>query len=164
MTFTVTSTSFTEDGRLADDHLLSEPFGFGCAGGNLSPPLTWADAPEATRSFAVTCYDPDAPTGSGFWHWILVNLPADTTHLEAGFGTGDGLPTGALHVVNDFGTIGYGGACPPPGHGPHRYQFSVHALAVDALPVDDTTPQALVRFQLHANTLATATITGTYER
>lgn len=164
MTFTVTSTSFQDGDRLDDNHALSEPFGFGCSGGNISPALTWTDAPEGTQSLAVTCFDPDAPTGSGFWHWILVNLPASITSLEEAIGTRDTVPGAALHVVNDYGTTGYGGPCPPPGHGPHRYVFTVHAVAVDALPVDRATPQAIVRFQLHANTLATATITGTYER
>ncbi len=164
MTFTVTSTSFGDGDHLAVEHLLSEPFGFGCAGANTSPALAWTGAPEETQSLAVTCYDPDAPTGSGFWHWILVNLPADVHGLDAGAGTSDVLPSGALHVINDYGTVGYGGPCPPPGHGPHRYHFTVHAVAVAALPVDDTTPQAVVRFQLHANAIAATTITGRCER
>ncbi len=166
MTFTVNSTDFSDGDHLPVDHLLSEPFGFGCSGANRSPALSWSGAPDETRSFALTCYDPDAPTGSGFWHWILLNLPADTTELAAGAGneTGMRLPDGALHVVNDFGTIGYGGPCPPPGHGPHRYQFTVHALSVEALPVDRTTPQAVTRFQLHAHTIATTSITGRCER
>ena len=164
MTFTVNSTDFSDGDHLAVDHLLSEPFGFGCAGGNRSPALSWSDAPEGTRSFAVTCYDPDAPTGSGFWHWILLDLPADITELTAGAGAGSGLPDGARHVVNDFGTAGYGGPCPPAGHGPHRYRFAVHAVDREALPVDDRTPQAVARFQLHAHTLATATMTARCER
>lgn len=162
MTFTVTSADFSEGDHLAVDHLLSEPFGFGCAGGNRSPALSWSGAPDGTRSFAVTCYDPDAPTGSGFWHWMLLNLPVGTADIAAGAGTdtGQGLPDGVVQVVNDFGTIGYGGPCPPPGHGPHHYRFTVHAVSVEALPVDETTPQAIARFQLHAHTLAVATITG----
>lgn len=166
MTFTVTSTDFSDGDDLAVDHLLAESFGFGCAGGNRSPALFWSGAPEDTRSLAVTCYDPDAPTGSGFWHWILVDLPPDTTELGAGVGSGGGpaLPEGAQQVVNDFGAVGYGGPCPPPGHGPHRYQFTVHALSVETLPVDVATAQAIVRFQLHAHTIATATITGRFER
>lgn len=140
MTFTVNSTDFSDGDHLPVDHLLSEPFGFGCSGANRSPALSWSGAPDETRSFALTCYDPDAPTGSGFWHWILLNLPADTTELAAGAGneTGMRLPDGALHVVNDFGTIGYGGPCPPPGHGPHRYQFTVHALSVVARQLHGT--------------------------
>ena len=166
MTFTLQSASFSDGDHLASDHLLAESFGFGCAGGNRSPALSWNGAPEGTRSFAVTCYDPDAPTGSGFWHWILLDLPADTSELAAGAGsdTGRDLPDGALHVVNDFGTVGYGGPGPPPGHGPHRYVFTVHALSVEGLPVDATTPQAVARFQLHAHTIATATIIGRCER
>jgi Raf kinase inhibitor-like YbhB/YbcL family protein len=166
MTFTVTSTDFCDGDHLPVDHLLAESFGFGCAGGNRSPALAWSGAPDGTRSFSVTCYDPDAPTGSGFWHWILLNLRADTTELatDVGSGTGPDLPDRALHVINDFGTVGYGGPCPPPGHGPHRYEFAVHAVSVEALPVDGTTPQAVTRFQLHAHTIATATIMGRCER
>lgn len=168
MTFNVTSASFAEGDHLAPDHLLSEPFGFGCGGSNISPALAWTGAPDGTRSFAVTCYDPDAPTGSGFWHWILLNLPPDTAGVAHGAGsegdTGASLPAGAIHIVNDFGTVGYGGPCPPPGHGPHRYRFTVHAVAVDTLPVDHTTPQAVARFQLNAHTLTSATITGLCER
>jgi len=166
MTFTVTSASFSDGDHLSVDHLLSEPFGFGGAGGNISPALAWHGAPDGTRSFAVTCYDPDAPTGSGFWHWIVLNLPADTAELPTGAGTdtGQGLPDGVVQVVNDFGTSGYGGPCPPPGHGPHRYQFTVHAVAFETLPVDGTTPQAVARFQLHAATLATASMVGRCER
>jgi Raf kinase inhibitor-like YbhB/YbcL family protein len=166
MTFTVTSTNFSDGDHLATDHLLADSFGFGCAGANHSPALSWSGAPEGTRSFAVTCYDPDAPTGSGFWHRILLNLPTDTTELavDAGTETGGRLPASALHVINDFGTVGYGGPCPPAGHGPHRYHFTVHALSVETLPVDTTTPQAVARFQLHAHTIATASIVGRCER
>ncbi len=164
MPLTLTSTSFSEGDHLADQHLLSEPFGFGCSGGNESPALAWADAPDATRSFALTCYDPDAPTGSGFWHWILVNLPPDVTALPAGAGTGPSRRPGGFPVVNDYGTDGYGGPCPPEGDPPHRYLFTVHAVGVDALPVTAATPQAVVRFLLHADTIATATLTGLCQR
>lgn len=166
MAFTVTSTDFVDGEHLALDHLLAGSFGFGCAGGNRSPALSWRGAPDGARSFAVTCYDPDAPTGSGFWHWIVLNLPLEVTELAAGAGSGpDGdLPDRAVQVVNDFGTVGYGGPCPPPGHGPHRYLFRVHAVSIEALAVDGATPPAVARFQLHAHTLATATVTGRCER
>lgn len=166
MTFTVKSSDFAEGDHLALVHLLSEPFGFGCNGGNTSPALAWSGAPEQTRGFAVTCFDPDAPTGSGFWHWILLNLPVETREVVTGAGSDSsgGLPSSALQVVNDYGTAAYGGACPPPGHGVHHYRFTVHALSVDALPVDATTPQAICRFQLHAHTIDTATITALCER
>lgn len=163
MTFNVTSTSFAEGDHLADLHVVSEEIGFGCAGGNVSPALAWSGAPQGTQSFAVTCYDPDAPTGSGFWHWILLNLPPDTTELPAGAGTDASLRPGGFSVVNDYGTIGYGGPCPPPGD-PHRYIFTIHALGVDALPVTAETPQAVARFQLHAAAIASATLTGLYQR
>jgi Raf kinase inhibitor-like YbhB/YbcL family protein len=164
MTFQLISDSFADGDYLAADHLLSEPFGFGCGGGNISPALSWSGAPAATRSFAVTCFDPDAPTGSGFWHWILVNLASDVSGLRAGVGTDRSIPDGSRHVVNDFGTDGYGGPCPPPGDHPHRYLFTVHALGVDPLPIADDTPSAVARFQINANSLGTASLMGLCRR
>lgn len=163
MTFTLTSTSFAEGDWLADVHVLSEEFAFGCAGANVSPALAWTGAPDATRSFAVTCYDPDAPTGSGFWHWILLNLPPDTSGLPAGAGTDASLRPGGFSLVNDYGGEGYGGPCPPAGE-THRYIFTVHAVGADSLPVTAETPQAVARFLLHAETIATATLMGYRER
>jgi hypothetical protein len=142
---------------------LSADFGFGCAGGNQSPHLVWSDAPEGTESFAVTCYDPDAPTGSGFWHWLVVNLPADTTELAAGAGSAGGsVPDGALQTRTDFGQPGYGGPCPPQGDHPHRYLFTVHAVG-GPLQVAADTSAAVIGFQLHFNTLAKATLMGLYK-
>lgn len=115
MAFTVSSDSFKDGDYLAQAHVLSADFGFGCAGGNQSPHLAWSDAPAGTKSFAVTCYDPDAPTGSGFWHWVVVNIPPDATELalDAGNPNAGKLPRGALMTRTDYGMAAYGGPCPP---------------------------------------------------
>lgn len=134
--------------------------GFGCSGGNQSPALQWSGAPEGTRSFAITAYDPDAPTGSGWWHWVMFNLPASVTSLP----TGTAIPAGAVQGRTDFGAPGYGGPCPPVGHGPHRYVFTVHALKVDSLALDANASAAMVGFMVNANSLAKASLTATYER
>ena len=138
----------------------------GCAGGNKSPQLSWHNAPAGTRSFALTCFDPDAPTGSGFWHWLVVNIPHDVTCLEldAGNPAGANLPAGALQTRTDFGVPGYGGACPPEGDHPHRYLFTIHAVGMDTLPVEADTSAAVVGFNLHFNTLAKAALMGLYKR
>uniref|UniRef100_Q07VJ9 Phospholipid-binding protein, PBP family n=1 Tax=Rhodopseudomonas palustris (strain BisA53) TaxID=316055 RepID=Q07VJ9_RHOP5 len=166
MAFSVTSNSFGDGDYLPMEHVLSQDFGFGCAGGNQSPHLTWSDAPAGTKSFAITCYDPDAPTGSGFWHWLVVNIPADVTELalDAGNPKAPKLPEGALQTRTDFGAPGYGGACPPPGDHPHRYFFTVFAVGVEALPVQADTSAAVVGFNLHFNTLAKAAIVGLFKR
>ncbi len=159
----LTSNDFADGDYLGAAHILSADFGFGCAGGNQSPHLAWSDAPEGTESFAVTCYDPDAPTGSGFWHWVVVNIPSGVTELAAGAGSAGGsLPAGALQTRTDFGQAGYGGPCPPQGDHPHRYLFTVHAVG-DSLPVAEDTSAAVIGFQLHFNTLATATLMGLYK-
>jgi len=166
MTFKVTSTSFRDGDYLGADHILSADFGFGCAGGNKSPQLAWSGAPAGTKSFAVTCYDPDAPTGSGFWHWLVVNIPASVSELalDAGNSKSAKLPPGALQTRTDFGAPGYGGPCPPPGDHPHRYLFTVFAVSADSLPVKADTSAAIVGFQLNFNTLAKAAIMGLYKR
>ena len=129
MAFMVRSNSFKDGDYLAADHILSADYGFGCAGGNKSPHLAWSGAPEGTKSFVVTCFDPDAPTPSGFWHWALVDLPADVTSLEAGAGApGADLPGNAFMLRNDGGQPGFMGAAPPPNDQPHRYFFVVHAV------------------------------------
>lgn len=162
----LSSADFQDGDYLGNDHVLSEAYGFGCAGNNLSPQLSWSGAPDGTKSFAVTCFDPDAPTGSGFWHWVVVNIPADVTSLDAGAGNPDGgkLPQGALQVRTDFGAPGYGGPCPPEGDHPHRYVFTVHAVGLDQLPVTADTSAAVVGFYLNFNTLAKATLMGLYKR
>ncbi len=166
MTFKVTSDSFKDGDYLGMDHILSETFGFGCAGGNKSPHLKWSGAPEGTKSFAITCYDPDAPTGSGFWHWLVVNIPADTTEiaLDAGNPKAPKLPAGALQTRTDFGAPGYGGPCPPQGDHPHRYLFTVFAVGAATLPVAADTSAAVVGFNLHFATLAKASIMGLFKR
>lgn len=161
----LTSESFQDGDYLADDHALSEAYGFGCAGGNLSPQLSWSGAPEGARSFALTCFDPDAPTGSGFWHWVVANIPANVTSLALGAGSGGGsMPDGALQTRTDFGAPGYGGPCPPEGDHPHRYLFTLHAVGVDRLPVEADTSAAVVGFMLNFNTLAKAALMGLYKR
>src|SRR6188472_93526 len=162
MAFRVTSDSFKDGDYLPKDFILSSDFGFGCAGGNKSPHLKWSGAPDGTRSFAITCYDPDAPTGSGFWHWLVVNIPPNVTELalDAGNPKSGKLPKGALQTRTDFGAPGYGGPCPPEGHGPHRYVFTLFAVKQDALPVNADTSAAIVGFQLHFNTIEKATLTG----
>ena len=139
---------------------------FGCGGENRSPVLRWSGAPEGTQSFAVTCYDPDAPTGSGFWHWYVIDLPAGTTELAADAGARGGakLPAGARHIRNDYGQYAWGGMCPPPGDAPHRYIFTVHALSVARIDVPDDAPAALAGFMVNMNTLAKASFTATYGR
>lgn len=139
--------------------------GFGCTGDNRSPQLAWSGAPADTKSYAITVYDPDAPTGSGWWHWTLVNLPASTTSLAAGAGAPGGvLPAGASQGRTDYGQPGFGGACPPVGDKPHRYQFTVWALKVDKLPIDAQSSGALVGYMLNANALAKTTLTAFYGR
>ena len=154
MTFTLTSNDITDGGVLPDAQVQAK--------GNASPHLTWSGAPEGTKSFAVTCYDPDAPTGSGFWHWTVANIPADVTELKAG-ASKDGVPKGAVEGRTDFGEPGYGGAAPPPGHGPHRYIFTVFAVDTERLEVTPENSGAVFGFNLHFHTLAKASITGVYE-
>ncbi|MBP2298542.1 YbhB/YbcL family Raf kinase inhibitor-like protein [Azospirillum picis] len=161
--FDLHSPDFSETAPIPQENTLT---GFGCSGGNRSPALAWSDPPEGTRSLAVTIYDPDAPTGSGWWHWVVFNLPADSRGLRAGAGdpTRPLLPAGATQSRTDFGTTGYGGPCPPRGDRPHRYIVTVHALAVDKLPLTADASGAMVGFNLHAATLATATLTARYGR
>jgi Raf kinase inhibitor-like YbhB/YbcL family protein len=162
----LTSTSFKDGDYLGTDHVLSTDYGFGCDGGNKSPHLRWDGAPPGTRSFAVTCFDPDAPTGSGFWHWVLVNIPASVTELpvDAGNAASGRLPAGALQVRTDFGKPGYGGPCPPEGDHPHRYLFTVFAVSMDTLAVTADTSAAVVGFYLNFNTLAKASLMGFFKR
>lgn len=151
--FTVTSDD------VADGQPMDLRFAHSSVGGqNISPHLSWSGFPAETRSFTVTCYDPDAPTTSGFWHWLAVNLPVSVTTLA----TGAELPAGAFHVRNDYGAQGYGGAAPPPDR-PHRYFFAVHAVDVDGLEVTPDVSPAFVGFNLTFHTLARAVIVPTYQ-
>jgi len=140
--------------------------GFGCSGRNESPALQWSGAPEGAKGFALTVYDPDAPTGSGWWHWFVVDLPASATSLAPGAGAkgGAALPAPARHIRNDYGIYAWGGVCPPPGDKPHRYVFTVHALSVERLDIPDDASAALAGFMVNANTLAKATFTSIYGR
>lgn len=159
--FTVTSTD------IADGETLPVPQRsgiFGAGGEDRSPQLSWSGFPAETRSFVVTCYDPDAPTASGFWHWAVVDIPASVTELPSGAGdeSGSGLPEGAFQLTNDAGLARYLGAAPPPGHGPHRYFFVVHAVDVPTLGIEASVRPAIVGFNLAFHTLARAMITPTY--
>jgi Raf kinase inhibitor-like YbhB/YbcL family protein len=139
--------------------------GFGCSGGNISPALSWSNAPAGTRSFALLMHDPDAPTGSGWWHWVVYNIPASTSSLPAGAGDPQKnlMPAGALQGRTDFGTAGYGGPCPPPGK-PHRYYLRLYALKVGKLDVPADASPALIGFNVNAASLGKAELMGLYGR
>ncbi|MEU4669423.1 YbhB/YbcL family Raf kinase inhibitor-like protein [Amycolatopsis sp. NPDC023774] len=160
--FTLRSTDIAEGETLATPHLSGI---FGAGGEDRSPQLSWEGFPEDTRSFAITVYDPDAPTASGFWHWAVFNVPASVTELAANAGdaNGSGLPEGAVTLKGDGGVKQFLGAAPPPGHGPHRYYFVVHALDVDSLEIDGDATPAFLGFNLFGHTLARATIMAVYE-
>ena len=160
--FTLTSPNISAGGKIADAQVFN---GFGCQGGNLSPQLTWSGAPAGTRSFALLMYDPDAPTGSGWWHWILYNIPATATSLPAGAGDPHKnlLPAGALQGRTDFGTPGYGGPCPPPGKA-HHYHLWLYALKVERLDVPADATAAYIGFNVRAQALGRAQLMGVYGR
>lgn len=160
--FSLTSQTVKENGKLAEEQVANI---FGCSGGNVSPELQWQNAPKETKSFALTVYDPDAPTGSGWWHWIIFNIPASVNKLPANAGKPEsGLaPKGSIQSNTDLGKPGYVGACPPPGP-PHRYVFTLYALKVDQLPVKEDATGAMVGFNLTQNALAKATLNATYGR
>ena len=137
---------------------------FGCTGNNISPELNWSGAPAAAKSFALTVYDPDAPTGSGFWHWVIANIPASTTSLpkNAGDPKGPAAPKGAVQSRTDFGVPGYGGPCPPQGDPPHHYHFTIFAVDTPKFDGDENTTAAVVGFMLHFHTLAKAELVGVW--
>jgi Raf kinase inhibitor-like YbhB/YbcL family protein len=159
--FRVVAPDLASQGRVTLSHVFN---GMGCSGQNISPALQWYNPPAGTRSFAVTAYDPDAPTGSGWWHWVMYNIPAGTTGLPAGAGNGRNAPRGSAQGQTDFGTKGYGGPCPPAGDRPHHYHFTVFALKVDKLDIPGNATAAYVGFNLNANKLATARVTALYAR
>lgn len=151
MAFTLTSNDFKDGDVLPNAQVQAH--------GDTSPHLAWSGAPEGTKSFAITVFDPDAPTGSGFWHWTVANVPVGVSEIPAG----GPLPSGAVEGRTDFGTPGFGGAAPPPGHGPHRYIFTVFAVDVERLEVTPENSGAVFGFNLHFHTLARASITATCE-
>ncbi|MEL6322173.1 MAG: YbhB/YbcL family Raf kinase inhibitor-like protein [Cyanobacteria bacterium J06626_14] len=158
--FNLTSATVFEGGMLTDAHVFE---GFGCEGENESPQLSWTGAPEGTKSFAINVYDPDAPTGSGWWHWNVVNLPASTNSIAQNASINDDLPGEAMEIRNDYGTVGFGGACPPPGE-VHRYIFTVYALGTEHLELPENPSNALVGFMIRANMLDSASVTAVYHR
>lgn len=139
---------------------------FGCTGGNVSPALSWSGAPANTKSFAITVYDPDAPTGSGFWHWVVFNIPANTTSIPKGAGDPKSnlMPAGAVQSRTDFGVPGYNGPCPPEHDKAHRYRFTLFAVDIDKIDANADTPAAVIGFNLHFHTIAKKTFVATYGR
>ncbi len=150
-------------GQLANEQVLN---GFGCKGDNISPKLAWENIPNGTKSFAVTMYDPDAPTGSGWWHWVVFDIPSNITSLAKNSGdiSLNIMPKTAIQSITDFGKRGYGGACPPIGHGAHKYIFTVYALDVDKLGLDINASPALVGFMINSHTLEKASVIAYYGR
>lgn len=160
MAFTVTSTDYpVEQGKLIPAKFIHT----GIGGENTSPELSWSGAPEGTKSYAVTIYDPDAPTGSGWWHWLVFNLPASVTSLATG-ASASGLPAGTVQSRNDYDEEGYGGPYPPEGHGDHRYIVTVYALDVEKLDIPASIPPAQVGFNLHFHTLGKAQLVAKFGR
>jgi len=161
--FTLASPTIKPGSTLSEAQVFN---GFGCTGKNVSPTLKWSGAPAGTKSYALTVYDPDAPTGSGWWHWVVYNIPASANELAEGAGTADGkgLPAGSAQGNTDFGAPGFGGACPPKGDKPHRYIFTVYALKTDKLDIPAGGTAALVGFMINANKLGSATFTAKYGR
>jgi Raf kinase inhibitor-like YbhB/YbcL family protein len=164
--FTLASRDISPGGTIADRQVFN---GFGCSGGNVSPALSWSNPPAGTKSFALLMHDPDAPTGSGWWHWVVYNIPAGLSSLPAGAGAGAGdpqkglLPAGAVQGRTDFGAPGYGGPCPPPGR-PHHYYLRLYALKVAKLEVPADATAAYIGFTVRAHSLATAELMGLYGR
>jgi Raf kinase inhibitor-like YbhB/YbcL family protein len=163
MALSFASSSFADGDVVSLKHVFG---GFGCTGSNVSPELHWSGAPDGTKSFAITVYDPDAPTGSGWWHWTVVNIPADVTSIPEGasHAAKSGLPVGAVEGRTDFGVAGYGGPCPPEGDKPHRYIFTLHAVKEESLPLNADSPAAQVGYYLHFSTIEKASFTVFYSR
>jgi len=161
--FRLTSPQIAEGGVIAMEQVFG---GFGCTGKNISPQLDWSGAPQGAKSFALSVYDPDAPTGSGWWHWVMFNIPASVSGLpkDAGNVKAGLAPEGAVQSRTDFGETGYGGPCPPEGDKPHRYIFTLHALKLARLPLDRDAPAAMVGFYVNANSLGKASLTARFSR
>lgn len=161
--FSLTTTAFENGGRMSAQQVFQ---GFGCEGGNQSPALTWSGVPAGTRSLVLTVYDPDAPTGSGWWHWVVYDIPADVRELPANAGSDKGptLPAGAKQGPNDYGSHSFGGACPPVGDPAHHYVFTLYALKTDHLAVPPNASAALIGYMTRANAIGTAVMTGLYGR
>ena len=161
--FSLTSPHFKQNGTIQMEQVFG---GFGCTGKNISPALAWSGAPEGTKSFALLVHDPDAPTGgAGWWHWLVVNIPASAAALakDAGKADGSGLPPGAVQVGTDFGSPGWGGPCPPPGDKPHRYNFTLYALKTDRLDVSGASA-SLAGYMVNGSAIGKATLTGKFGR
>jgi Raf kinase inhibitor-like YbhB/YbcL family protein len=163
MKMKLTSTAFKYGKTIKNDNVFS---GFGCSGKNVSPELKWYRVPKGTKSLALTAYDPNAPTGSGWWHWVVYNIPPTVTELPAGAGSADGkgLPAGAMQGTTDFGSPGYGGPCPPKGDRPHHYIFTIYALKTDKLDVPKNASPALIGYFIHANMIGKGVLVGRYGR
>ena len=162
----LTSKDLTPGQPMANAQVFNQ---FGCKGANVSPELVWSGAPQGTKSFAILAFDPDAPTGSGWWHWVAFNIPASADRVSSDASRSGALPQGTIQSRTDFGIAGYGGACPPARGGVHRYQFTVYALSVADLttgdfPLDANAPGAMVSFVVHATALDHATLEVPYQR
>jgi Raf kinase inhibitor-like YbhB/YbcL family protein len=158
----LTSPDLQANGRFADEQAFD---GWGCAGKNISPALSWTEAPAGTKSFAISVYDPEAPTGSGFWHWWVANIPANVSSLAKGAGDGKGLqlPNGSIQLRNDFSLVGYSGPCPIKGT-THHYLVTLFALDVEKLDINSDSSPAFVGFNVHAHTLEKVVLTGVWGR
>lgn len=162
--FSLESPDIKPDGKIKLEQVFN---GFGCTGNNVSPAVSWKNAPQGTKSFALLVHDPDAPTGgSGWWHWVVINIPATTNALPAGAGKADGsaMVAGASQVATDFGAVGWGGPCPPVGDKAHHYNVTVYALKTEKLEVPAGATAALVGYLVNANSIGQATLTGVFGR
>lgn len=173
LTLTIPTISFAATLSLSSQDITHGEFmskthefnGFGCSGDDLSPQLSWKNIPEGTKSFAITAYDPDAPTGSGWWHWQVLNIPVSINEIPQGAGNNQGGKlNSSLHNKNDYGSSAFGGACPPKGHGVHHYRFTIHALSVEKIELPEDASGALAGYMINANTIESSTIVSLYKR